>query len=462
MGHRMDRDDSSTPQAASMSSMDEAFFVALRPCLVDAIGLLREQEAKTPIRTVIYPDKGFDDGGYWEGSKAVLELWPFSRAVSGRFATMSTSVAAIKVLEGAGLPKRFPGTEVTIDRAAALLRVAVEYVRAGLEVGLQDPFAIDDARLRETCRASHEAWHRRGDPTPHVVIPLVGLRFAGEVLDLGNHFTIARLTPAEKTRLWRSFEGHIDSGAMAGITHALRDRDHPDLKRFRTDAQQAIFNLVSALRLLKRGSVGAPVYMEIANGTLSHRLPQLDTSRIAPEYQLAEQDVPLLMKRLCQLGALPHGSNLWLAIRRFNQACSDRNQEDVIVDLTVALEATLLGGEEKELSFRTSLWGAALLGDARDPRQTYEMIRLIYDARSALVHGADNSLARLEKKIAPRRMHDFVRDATDLVREVLIGCVQEAATGGSGRLADRLRDRVLLRLDRRPAGPAPNRPEPPQ
>jgi hypothetical protein len=81
------------------------------------------------------------------------------------------------------------------------------------------------------------------------------------------------------------------------------------------------------------------------------------------------------------------------------------SQDAGFLDFAIALEATLLEGEKTELAYRFRLYGALFLNPERDPDETFEKLKNIYDVRSSLVHG---SRLKVEKRSAAER------DAADL------------------------------------------------
>lgn len=74
-----------------------------------------------------------------------------------------------------------------------------------------------------------------------------------------------------------------------------------------------------------------------------------------------------------------------------------------LIDLATSLEAALLRGTTTELSYRFRLYGSLFLAPERDPRQTAEELKDIYEVRSRLVHGTPVSLARLRAAEATAR-----------------------------------------------------------
>lgn len=81
------------------------------------------------------------------------------------------------------------------------------------------------------------------------------------------------------------------------------------------------------------------------------------------------------------------GSRLDLALRRLRSAYGRVDEEDQLLDLSIAFEA-LLGDDKNELSFRYGLRGALLLGSGPEERRRIRTaIKTMYALRSKIVHG---------------------------------------------------------------------------
>jgi hypothetical protein len=82
--------------------------------------------------------------------------------------------------------------------------------------------------------------------------------------------------------------------------------------------------------------------------------------------------------------------DLSVGLRRFNQSYERNIPEDQIIDLTVALESTLLADRGEELTYRLAVRGAALLANVGTPwelRKSRALLATMYDVRSRIVHG---------------------------------------------------------------------------
>src|SRR6266436_5573922 len=110
--------------------------------------------------------------------------------------------------------------------------------------------------------------------------------------------------------------------------------------------------------------------------------------------ELHESDIALLqelVKALQQLrlaqsrGVSALYGDLSVGLRRFNQSYERRIPEDQIIDLTIALESTLLADRDEELTYRLAVRGAALLADVGtpwEPRKGRALLTTMYDVRS--------------------------------------------------------------------------------
>jgi HAMP domain-containing protein len=149
-------------------------------------------------------------------------------------------------------------------------------------------------------------------------------------------------------------------------------------------------DVVRALRLLHEGDVGATstfAYAEHADSS-THAHGDLATAVRRPRlrYRLTAAELPAVAALLDSLRDAVVRESLAVALRRFHQSYTRTDPEDQIIDLTVALESSLLAGLTDELVYRLGLRGAALLGAARDPAAVSQLLRALYIARSQIVH----------------------------------------------------------------------------
>jgi hypothetical protein len=116
------------------------------------------------------------------------------------------------------------------------------------------------------------------------------------------------------------------------------------------------------------------------------------------------------------------GSGKEIVLYRVLRGCGA--QDSGFLDFAIALEAALLGGAKTELAYRFSLYGALFLHAERNPAETFEKLKTIYDVRSRLVHGsrikpevrqaAEKDVADLAKLITKKAVEDEWPDSKKL------------------------------------------------
>jgi hypothetical protein len=130
--------------------------------------------------------------------------------------------------------------------------------------------------------------------------------------------------------------------------------------------------------------------------------------------------------RRCDARQDRHG--LDVVLRRFNQSYSRDYYEDRLIDLTIALESTLLADiddPKTDLKYRFVLHGAALLAGRRNPQEVHAFLRTMYDARSAVVHSGKSLSDMKPKNLAGLEWRAFTQACEDMTREILAQYVRE-------------------------------------
>ena len=123
---------------------------------------------------------------------------------------------------------------------------------------------------------------------------------------------------------------------------------------------------------------------------------------------------------------LSKGSNFKafdLPFKRFNLTYMRESNEDKLIDLTIALESSLLYGIRDELKYRLSLRGVALLSKKMDVSKIKGLLNLIYDTRSKVVHEGKTiyEFKKLENKLNEINVkkENFITECEELTRKVL-------------------------------------------
>jgi hypothetical protein len=124
---------------------------------------------------------------------------------------------------------------------------------------------------------------------------------------------------------------------------------------------------------------------------------------------------------------------LSVSLRRFNQAYTRDNDEDRVLDYTIALESCLLQGIREELRYRLSVRGAALVSGRADPVETQAKLSQIYEVRSGIVHEGRSPTDLTIGKVC-----------NDMLRLILRCYIDRLAAGESVKSINQDLDRQLV------------------
>ena len=285
-----------------------------------------------------------------------------------------------------------------------------------------------------------------------MIAPLVNF-FAEECpVELGDGLRILPFTAEMKSKVWGrgGIGSYIDLDTYEHCNFYLEtsySRSNPrsaDPKQELT-ARSKLRLGVLALRLLHEGKCRAPVHVQwpilfgVANGGQFGPLMEPDVHgwKSWDEYLLSASDIVQLQemfKTLEVVGSSANFSGLEISFDRFNNSYARTTSDDGIIDIAIALESSLLSGIKVELGYRLSLRGAALLRDTRDPAETAEELKRLYDVRSEIVHGGASLDAfarttRGKKLLKEVSAHEYSARMHGLLREVIAELVFRVAKG---------------------------------
>lgn len=324
-----------------------------------------------------------------------------------------------------------------------------------------------DEQILEVYHRSRAGW---GDAASRFTITFPLLNFSSDLEQpepLGQHLSLAPLPSADKTFLWNEDAKLFSLSPppmdvttfsllqwkLVGTFSAPKKADASDMSATRQEALNELDDILSAMRLLKGGNVGAPaIYQKrlepvFWEGTrMCHPLTQTRSfpPTLAP-YEVRESDTAPLrdlintlqqVRRVQSSGPLPYG-DLSIGLRRFNQSYERSILEDQLVDLTIVLESTLLADRAEEMTYRLAIRGAILLADAEtlwNPQKSRDLLTTMYDVRSRIVHdGLSLSDKEVLKKILKLGMQpqDFLQQCEQIVRDVLKLYLPHVAKGRS-------------------------------
>jgi hypothetical protein len=217
-------------------------------------------------------------------------------------------------------------------------------------------------------------------------------------------------------------------------------------------------DLITSLRLLHGGIVGLGPVLCARRPALFNDATQLSGGRTrglrhGNRYRLDRSELPALLalrEEIAVARAAGRLRGLEVALRRFGLSYERERPEDRLIDLTIALESSLLADLDPELRYRIAVRGAALLSPARASGETFRLLRAMYDVRSAIVHGgseqSDASVQEIIRSLSPAVPPDrFTDEAEELVRLVLKRYVELLAGGSESvkRINENLEQHIL-------------------
>lgn len=274
-------------------------------------------------------------------------------------------------------------------------------------------------------------------PMDHLALQQAPLSFEGGVT-LGSAFGIpaafARAVDAERLR---SIFSRLPLAEAALWASTRVPKRRPD-DRFVESLTKLLHQAVTAIRI----GTGIPVGIEhvlVGPSDLHFQTDAFPTWILPADVAAIEQrqctrdckhafvvaDAREVQRQLLR----PEASSLQLAIERFNQALGRATLEDQLIDLTIALESTLLRGPaEGTIAFRFALYGTAIIS-GEHPEQVFKTFTAIYHARSKVVHAGVRLSALKATDLAGLPPEQLVDTAQEYTRLVLRELLQAAGRG---------------------------------
>jgi hypothetical protein len=197
-----------------------------------------------------------------------------------------------------------------------------------------------------------------------------------------------------------------------------------------TQLQEQLHTIVSALRILKEGGVihrttiqrGVEWHVGSPGGGLSWK-SGLPDEILGMKYSLQSDEVPELAELIVLLEKNGDNEEAFQgALQRLNDIVErgHSREKDKVVDAVIGLESLFLFGINTELKYRLCLRAAILLGDSSDERkQSFNNLALVYDLRSAIIHGHNTKRINKLLKGNDMTMQRASRLAESLLRESL-------------------------------------------
>lgn len=185
-----------------------------------------------------------------------------------------------------------------------------------------------------------------------------------------------------------------------------------------------IVELITAMRILKKGYVGAPFILyrhPLIDKTVNLIMMDFDSMGLLPirnsqglwfsnPYQLDKNEISDLRNILQLLKTIINKKND-LAIRRFNSAYEKTNKSDKFLDLMITYEALFSGEQSDSVSHKLALRFSRLLGDSfTHQKELYDDMKNVYKQRSKLVHGGGDDIQPTWVEKAEEYMRNSIKE----------------------------------------------------
>jgi hypothetical protein len=325
------------------------------------------------------------------------------------------------------------------------------------DLGSSIAYAIESCLLKEGIKAAKsEDFVRYFRPYAQAIlqkkthfsfiVPILGIRFPIEHFRINETTFLMKMSPTlQKSRSQiRDYTGNTDDGTVHLATHALVSRrwqipnDKVVFTRFMLQhpieaAVSTIEAFFCALRIVNPIPTGFAQILYYLDRAVMHRFADLTplhgsvikrypsglsslrySSSSAPEFTRRELgDLKSLFEKM---SSIKHNS-LQLALRRLNNCFVRDDDDDALLDSTIGLEVLLGDKGVDAISYKMRMRAAALskvsggrftAGDMR------KKVKIVYDARSKLVHGQTSAnTAKIIRLATP------LSKETIMAREVL-------------------------------------------
>jgi hypothetical protein len=254
-----------------------------------------------------------------------------------------------------------------------------------------------------------------------ISIPILFIKFEADEYQLAEGVRIERISDLRHKSRYRvkSYNTSVHEHVTASATHALtltgwfvpnteRIWDFDALTKARAYPIELINHFFGALRIASSLDTGYAQVYAVAKGWEAHciaNLPYLQgvTVRSYPayfeDYYWNTEDIPVISERTIGdvteifnkiISAKENSINL--ALKRLNRCLVRDDEEDSVLDATIALEALLSDDGNQEMTHKLAMRVGALVklekGTLKSPGQAFREIKSIYGYRSAIVHGS--------------------------------------------------------------------------
>ena len=294
--------------------------------------------------------------------------------------------------------------------------------------------------------------HWKGEAaTEPELAPIYNFETEIQAITLDGCVSIVRFSDKEKTRVMKTLgileqaieiRNYASAFQMARLRPIDGSRDEKAKREIRAHARKALQCAITSLRLMKPEGIGSTGYIRFQGpaGYLGggcdlledFDLPWNSMSMVRDRYVLDRADLPRFRKlyRMLSGNQFETWDRLELLLRQFNRSCQRKRDEDRILDYAICLESALLSGVSTELSYRLALRAGKLLRGRRNPKQTFEHMKCLYNVRSKIVHSNETlggAATRRETNRIGLQPREFMRSMDMLMWELLATIIERVS-----------------------------------
>ncbi len=299
-----------------------------------------------------------------------------------------------------------------------------------------------ESELRESWLRWEAHW-RATEERHQLFVVLQNVEIGEDTLPLTDGITVQRLSAPLRQHLWRNTHSVFDILPLDAFmrANAVLRVDGTESRPRGTGAAPEIEKATRAILALRLTAPGVLLPVGLIHTVLEPIVAQptaliqfqgaarpLVSSRSRRPAKVSRDNTSAAAEtylRLAKLGHVERMAGLEMPLRRFEQSYLRDWDEDVIIDLAISLESTLLADVNDELKYRLALRGSALLSRSRPAAGTKILLSQLYDLRSVIVHGG----ARLSDVAGTNRykwldVRAFMEAVEDIVRATLLAFVE--------------------------------------
>ncbi len=322
------------------------------------------------------------------------------------------------------------------DEFDLLLSSIWKIVKASYEEG-----SFNRSKLTEEYKKLKTYFYDENTTIVQILIPFFNLESDctnidfGQLIDSVGKATLRSMTDADKTFLIAAYGGYSSERTFAIhrsvflLEIECYDKFYSIGENLHKKIKVQIQNLVTALRLLKKGYVGAPFILfkhPLSDNSMTIIPLDYDVSSLWPSanqgevlfpysFTISRDEVDLIVSIL-QLLKQPINKNNDLPIRRFNSAYEKTNKADKFLDLMITYEAIFSGKQSDSISHKLAWRFSRLLGNSSNQqRDLFNDMKKVYGERSKLVHGSGDEIPQVWLEKAEEYMRSSIKEYLKLM-----------------------------------------------